>query len=226
MSQTIDPRIENVVETLRNHIRAHKYHYNQKLPAERELASTLGLPRNQIRQAMAELEILGEVWRHVGKGTFVGTRSQKAAPQIIGLVQTNPDEIIEARLLFEPRLAALAAVRGTDHDFQTLRDLIAEGTGTTDFDAGQALNDRLHRAIAVATHNNLMIWMFDGLFAVRQATQWGKLQSIQNEAERQGVWIEHAALVEAITSRDVRGAERLMHEHLDSLRKRILSYGG
>jgi DNA-binding FadR family transcriptional regulator len=227
VNRKIDPQLEAVVDTIRQHIKAKKYQKNHRLPPERELAHTLGLPRNRLRQAMSELEILGEVWRHVGKGTFVGRRrSQDESIQLIGLVHTNPDEIIEARLMFEPRLAATAALRGTDEDFDTLRALVAEGRETQDFEAGQDLNDQLHRAIAIATHSRLMLWMFDGLFAVRQATQWGKLRPIQNEVERLEVWAEHQTLVDTITSRDVRGAERCMYAHLDSLRKRILYYQG
>jgi DNA-binding FadR family transcriptional regulator len=225
MKSEIDPRIATVVETLRCHISEQKYQVNHKLPPERELAAALNLPRNRLRQAMAQLEILGEVWRHVGKGTFVGSRKPGSAPaRVIELIQTSPDEIMEARLLFEPKMAALAAIRGTDTDFQTLGDLVSEGEATQDFATGQSLNDRLHRAIAIATHNNVMLWLFDGLFTVRQATSWGKLQSIQSGREHREVWTEHKLLVDAITARDGRMAERRMYDHLDILRKRILGF--
>ena len=47
---------------------------NARLPAERELCDVLGVSRGELRKALALLEAEGEVWRHVGKGTFLGAR--------------------------------------------------------------------------------------------------------------------------------------------------------
>ncbi len=45
--------------------------WGQRLVGERELAARLGIGRNTVRAAMAELEMSGMIERRVGSGTFV-----------------------------------------------------------------------------------------------------------------------------------------------------------
>ncbi len=44
-----------------------------RLPPERELCDTLGVSRGDLRKALDVLARDGHIWRHVGKGTFVGS---------------------------------------------------------------------------------------------------------------------------------------------------------
>lgn len=64
----------NLEQRLRDLIDNAGYRHNDRVPPERELCKTLGTTRNQLRKALAGLEAQGRVWRHVGRGTFVGAR--------------------------------------------------------------------------------------------------------------------------------------------------------
>src|SRR5881409_1384641 len=59
-----------------------EYRVGSKLPAERELASLLGVSRTSVREAIISLEIAGLVDVRVGTGIFVRNRSQDRAPAI------------------------------------------------------------------------------------------------------------------------------------------------
>ena len=74
-----------------------------RLPPERELAEELGVSRGTLRKALADLEVEGLIWRHVGRGTFVGNRPVETV-QDLGEVtrRTNPAGVMEARLRWSP----------------------------------------------------------------------------------------------------------------------------
>ncbi len=95
---------------------------NAKLPPERELADLLGVSRGELRKALAMLEQQGEVWRHVGKGTFLGARPVAEISSVAAIAaQTNPAEVMRARLAVEPEVAREAALHATAEDIHDLR---------------------------------------------------------------------------------------------------------
>ena len=55
----------------------------------------LGVTRAELRKALAVLESEGQLWRHVGKGTFVGSRPVDTLADIAALARrTNPAEVM------------------------------------------------------------------------------------------------------------------------------------
>lgn len=65
------PLYRQVYEQLRSAILSAKLAHNERLPATRELAQTIGLNRATIAAAYELLESDGLIRSHVGKGTFV-----------------------------------------------------------------------------------------------------------------------------------------------------------
>lgn len=66
--------IDDALARLRNHLAAIELPVDSRLPPERELAQALGISRADLRKALAVLEAENLIWRHVGKGTFIGSR--------------------------------------------------------------------------------------------------------------------------------------------------------
>ena len=123
-----------------------------RLPPERELAETLGMTRNRLRTGLRKLAAEGAIWRHVGKGTYLGAKpSARQDRQLQVAETTNPREIMEARIAVEPELARLAAYNATGHDFTDMRRRVEAMRGATQWEVWEQLDVEFHRTIASAT---------------------------------------------------------------------------
>ena len=84
--------------------------FQGRLPPERELAVELQVGRSTLRKALEVLEAEGQIWRHVGQGTFVGRRPAPGQTgPLLNLGKVSPKELLDARLILEPAIAACAA---------------------------------------------------------------------------------------------------------------------
>src|SRR5689334_1413195 len=92
-----------------------------QLPPERELVTRLKLSRSALREGLEVLEAQGRIWRHVGQGTFVGNRPTPLPASLAMITShTSPSEVLETRLLVEPLLARMAALRATDAEIEQM----------------------------------------------------------------------------------------------------------
>lgn len=96
-----------------------------RLPAERELAENFQVSRSSLRQALKVLEIFGVISQRVGDGTYVndvaGSILSEPLNFLILLNGISFQEIMDARLIVEPELAARAAERATPEVDAALR---------------------------------------------------------------------------------------------------------
>ena len=165
------------------------------------------------------LEEEGRIWRRVGMGTFVGSRprSIRSAPEALGDA-TTLNEILEARALIEPMVARLAAQRAEEADVQMIERYAAAANAARSWAEWEKWDDLLHRAIAEASGNGLLINAIDHLFRVKMHRRW----TIQRAANFNGALTarygrEHTAIISRIVGRDCEGAEAAMRRHMVGL---------
>jgi DNA-binding FadR family transcriptional regulator len=199
-----------------------------RLPAERELAELLGLSRAELRKALAVLEGEGQIWRHVGKGTFLGARPAQGQNDIAQLaINSNPAHVMQARLALEPELARLACLNATQADLAGLRDVAAACVAATTWREYEAQDARFHHHIAQASHNPVLCALFDTLNAVRRAVNWATPRPSDGPPERDhSSFAEHDRIVDAISHRDGRSAAEVMRQHLRTVEDRLLGRHG
>lgn len=208
---------------LRAWLTRHNFPPNTRLPAERELSELLGVSRGELRKALSALEAEGQLWRHVGKGTFTGSR----AIEVMSLAEiereTNPTEVIRTRLLIEPIIAREAALNATYRDVEALRRCVERTRRATTWRQYETADNELHRRIAEAADNRLLLALFDALNAVRRAVVWGLLRDTPDRPpENHHSFAEHDRIVAAIAERDLDGAGQAMYQHVRAVERHLV----
>lgn len=184
-----------------------------RLPPERALAERLDVSRTTVREAMRELEQRRLVERSPGRGTTV-LAPPEAARELGSLDAGGAEhaDVAELRLLVEPQIAGLAALRATDTDLVLLEQtLAASHAGLTPAES-LALDVRFHLELAAAARNPLLVslceltstWVHD-VRARSHTTRAGRRSSVE--------W--HRRLYEAVAAGDAEEARRVMVAHLE-----------
>jgi DNA-binding FadR family transcriptional regulator len=197
---------------------------DSRLPPERELSRALGVTRAEVRKALAVLEAEGQLWRHVGKGTFIGSRPLDSAADVASITRrTNPTEVMRTRLLIEPEVARLAALNATPGHIAEMRVCLERTRAAATWRQYEAWDNRLHRVIAEATQNHLLLALLDTLAAVRRAVAWGRLRAnpVKPDPDHHS-FAEHEAIVAAIEERDMARAAESMRRHLETVERNLL----
>lgn len=213
---TLRGHLESLIESLEN---------GARLPSERDLVSTLGVSRRDIRNAFADLESEGIVWRQVGKGTFKGPHPLDQPGGLEALKRlTNPLEVMEARLVLEPAIIRLAAVRATAGDLEHLASLVRKARSFRDYETFSKWDSRFHLGVAEATKHRLFISLYSSIDSLRSELSWGSLQRRARTPE----WLErasaeHEAICRALIARDPEAAAEMMQKHLKAVYSVLLS---
>ena len=213
-----------VLVQLRAWLAISKLPADSRLPPERELAETLGVTRAELRNGLAVLEAEGQIWRHVGRGTFLGARPTQASSDIASLAAgSNPAQVMQARIALEPELARLASIFATPNAMAELKAIALAGRCAGTWREYEAQDARFHHHIAEAAQNRLLMALLDTLNAVRRAVNWNVSRThCGPPPPGHPSFDEHDKIVAAILSRDGVTAATAMRHHLQTVEDRLL----
>ncbi len=192
----------------------------EQLPNEIELANQLGVSRTTLREAENQLVAMNILTKTRGKGTFVtdpAEREEEAKEfDNLNYMHSRLSDLYNLRMMMEPSLAGLAAVKATDEELAEIEELslqLAEENISSEKIV--EINQRFHAAIAKATHNELIVKTFDRINnAIVQYFDKEKLEMMNSE----DVIRSHALVVQYMKLRDQMGTKKAMELHLrDSL---------
>lgn len=194
-----------------------------QLPTERALCDQLRVGRRALRAALEVLEEEGLIWRRQGKGTFIGQPPDPTGLLAADIVEaTDAASIMEARLCIEPALAALCAERASDDDVDRMRRLIEHIGLSPESDTAELWDGALHRLIARAAGNQVLLTAFQLLDEVRIRDDWQAMRArVRSPASMAASDREHRAIVDAIAARDTAGARAAMTGHLNRLAENL-----
>lgn len=217
------PGSTHLTQRLRELIDNAGFRHNDRIPPERELCKRLGTTRNQLRKALSELEAQGRIWRHVGRGTFVGARSVLNLQDITYLRdQIKPEQVVAVRLNVEPELSRLAALNARKSDCEQMKMCAEKCRTAPDWRTYEAWDNNLHHSIARATGNQLFLYFFDTLNSVRRSIVWGQPRETLGPAADYSSFQQHDEIVAAIVAGQGDLAATAMRRHLRSVYSRVL----
>ena len=221
-SRRLYAQIADQVATL---IATGEYRPGDQLPSERDLAEQLRVSRPTVREAMIALEVRGLIDIRVGVGMFVRPRGPRPVRRT-ALPRHTALEVIQARVLIEPQVAALAAETITDRDLTSLNKHLEALKGAFDRGLWSAAADRaIHETVARATGNQLLADLIEELFNDRDSAVALKFDEHLGQMPhvREHSFDDHRKVVEALERRDPDAARAAMHDHLAYVQSEMLA---
>lgn len=206
------------IDRLRTFIAKGGYKAGDRLPPERELSEQLGTTRVALRRALSQLEAENVIWRHVGKGTFIGPKpADPGIESFFGEGLKSMNAVVEMREIIEPATARLAAERARSTDIKRIRRFLDASRKTKDPEVFNRCCEELHKAIALASHNPLLLRLYEVLSPVQSLSEAVGEQPPLSQEEHDYYYAQHRDIVEAIADREPERAENLMRLHIGSV---------
>jgi DNA-binding FadR family transcriptional regulator len=130
---------------------------------------------------------------------------------------------MRARLAVEPEIAREAALHANADDIAEMRLCVGGARGAETWRHYETWDNRLHRAVAKAAHNPLLLSIFDTVNAVRRTVVWGRMRvdGPRPPADHHS-FAEHEAIVAAIEERNLAAAASRMRLHLQNVQAFLL----
>jgi DNA-binding FadR family transcriptional regulator len=219
---------EFALRQMRGFIERGHFETEGRLPPERELAAQLRVGRSTLRKALEILEAEGEIWRHVGQGTFVGRRSQRLPIEtFLNLGEISPKQLLDARLGLEPSIAARAAVMARPSDIESMKMSAEKRESTKLPEAYNLWDHQFHLAIAEATQNPIMVALLQQMNSLRRAPTWASYKKDRMKEPYYSISKrEHREIIAAIEQHDSARAHRAMESHIMGVHEGFFAWSG
>lgn len=220
--------VDQVIAQLRNAITDDEWPVGSRIPPESELAASLEVGRNTVREAVRALAHGGLLEVRQGDGTYV-----RATTELSGALRTlcgsELREVLEVRRTLEVEAARLAAARCSVDDLARLRAALAERdvavaavaeTTRSGAEAGAAELERaaradtdFHRTVVHCAGNALLAELYRGVVEAVAGSVVATMPGTVGTDDD----VSHAGIVEAIADGDVERAAREADDFLDRL---------
>lgn len=194
-----------------------------RLPPERHLATTLGVGRSAVREALAALEILGIVDVRPGSGTYLRGTASELLPQTLrwGLLigSRKTAELLDVRAGLEIYVARLAAARADAAHLARLDETLERmRVSVTSLAAFAKADVDFHHALAAAADNEQLI---DLLHVVRSLLQVYADRAVQDAGQARTAIEEHDVIARAVRAGDEDAAASAMAVHMATAASRL-----
>jgi GntR family transcriptional repressor for pyruvate dehydrogenase complex len=219
---------ELIIRRIKKQISDGRLVAGQKLPAEREMARTLKTSRVSVREAYRSLEEQGLVYilRGAEGGAFILKFNhepvRRSLSLVLGMGMTSHQELTEARMLIEPMIVRLAALRAQPEDIARLEQVLIQEEDEVRRKAvdSSATAGQFHRAIADCARNLPLVVLMNAL-ADLTAKSVSTLDAKVRARHRRKNCEYHRQLFDAIRKHEDQAAYTLMVKHVGDIQGRV-----
>jgi GntR family transcriptional repressor for pyruvate dehydrogenase complex len=218
LREILIPRGASVAETIVNEVAQlaidGKIKPGERFPSEAELADTWKVGRSSIREAFRVFQLLGVTAAKPGRGTIL----INTAP-LFALIDWSHftraeliNDIVEARLVLEPMIAAMAARRADEAGIRGIEETLEAGHRALGDEAAsiQAALD-FHTAVAAAAGNETLLLTTRLLRSLYQESARYTRRDPKNYTK---LLEDHEDILRAIRNRDAKTAAAASEAHM------------
>ena len=196
-----------------------------RLPTEQQMSASLGVSRNVIREAIAQLRADGLVEARQGVGAFVLAPEQRAAIRIDRKTLQeagNIERLFELRSILETEAARLAATRRTAEQLAAIKAHLDRMGGEEKWEDGSIDADlAFHSEVARATGNSYIHTFISFVCEqIRQTIYIARRTNPLHDLVRVNV-AEHIRIFEALRDRNAEAAADAMRRHIRGAAERV-----
>ena len=204
------------------------YPVSSKLPSEFDLAEQMGVSRPSIREALSALQAMSIIESRPGSGNYVLRKpSSSEESDTVYLIESETGclDVMEARGVLEPPIAALVAGKASEDVVSRLRTPIEdmrEYAAQDNFDSYFEADKKFHIALAEASGNALVTTALTPLLDTmdqRVYREFTRHYYLKNVDDLQHVVDLHQEILDAIEANDGKTAFAKTVEHWDRMRE-------
>ncbi len=210
---------QKILDEIMQAIKSGVWKPGSKIPSEQELATSLSVSRNSIREAIKTLNNKKVLESHPGQGTFLSKDAMRyiLSSELIdrGYKDASLFEIVETRALIGSQCAYWAAERATEEDLDRLRELLQtmrDSVGAT-VEEQDRIHDLFHEEIIRMSKNSFIIRLLSSVQAEVEA-QREKVNLILPSGVPE-MLEDQEGITNAICARKPEEAREAMKRHLD-----------
>jgi GntR family transcriptional regulator, transcriptional repressor for pyruvate dehydrogenase complex len=215
---SVEGSADQVVAHVRTLIERGALRPGDRLPAERDLASQIGVSRPTVRAGLHALAAMGVVRARHGSGTFIPDGPPTLLPEPLSFLAAlhgfSRDEMYEARRVLEVGAAGLAADRATPDQLATMADEVTSLFALMNEPQAFLVHDvDFHRTVAASSGNPILAALIEMVSALYYERRRKTAERAANRDLRAAA-DAHRRIYQAIRAHDADGARRAMHDHL------------
>jgi DNA-binding FadR family transcriptional regulator len=199
LAQTVIARLEELITS-------GEWPVGSRVPPEPELVRALGVSRNTVREAVRALVHAGLLDPRPGDGTYVRADTGLDAALERAARRWGAIDALEVRNMLERDAAGLAAQRRNDADLDAIEKALRRRSAAdpeADDQEFLAADAAFHQSVVAATHNRVLIELYDHLADPLRASVAEVLRATDERLDE-----VHQAVASAIRDGDPAAAEQ------------------